>query len=64
MKSSKRPDRCEQLSDEALRAFVKLKRRLTVAPLLAVPRRQGAYTLATDATAGKVGAVLLQEQPD
>jgi len=41
-----------------------LKRRLTEAPILALPRWNGAYTLHTDASAGQVGAVLLQEQPD
>jgi len=33
-------------------------------PIVALPRRQGTYTLDTDASAGQVGAVLLQEQPD
>jgi len=64
MTSSKRPDRWGTFSDEALGAFEELKRRLTEAPILALPRRHGAYTLDTDASAGKVGAVLLQEQPD
>jgi len=64
MTSSKRPDRWGTLSDEALRAFEELKRRLTEAPILALPRRQGIYTLDTDASAGQVGTVLLQEQPD
>jgi len=64
MTSSKRPDRLGKLSDEALGAFEELKRRLTEAPILALPRRHGAYTLDTDASAGQVGAVMLQEQPD
>jgi len=64
MTSSKGPDRWGMLSDEALRAFEELKRRLTEVPILAQPRRQGTYTLDTDASAGQVGAVLLQEQPD
>ena len=64
MTSSKRPDRWGTLSDEASGAFEELKRRLTEAPILARPRRHGAYTLDTDASAGQVGAVLLQEQPD
>ena len=64
MTSSKRPDRRGTLSDEALGAFEELKRRLTEAPILALPRRHGAYTLDTDASARKVVAVLLQEQPD
>jgi len=64
MTSSKRPDRWGTLSDEALGAFEELKRRLTAAPILVLPRRHGAYTLDTDASAGQVGAVLLQEQPD
>ena len=64
MKSSKRPDRWDMLSDEALRAFEELKRRLTEAPILALPRRQGTFTLDTDASAGQVGVVLLQDQPD
>jgi len=64
MTSSKRPDRWGMLSDEALGALEELKRRLTEAPILALARRQGTYTLDTDASAGQVGAVLLQEQPD
>ena len=64
MTSSKRPDRWGALSDEALGAFEELKRRLTEASILALPRRRGTYTLDTDASAGQVGAVLLQEQPD
>jgi len=64
MTSSKRPYRWGTLSDEALEALEVLKRRLTEAPILALPRRQGTYTLDTDASAGEVGAVLLQEQPD
>jgi len=64
MTSSKRPDRWGMLSDEALGVFEELKRRLTEAPILAQPLRQGTYTLDTDASAGQVGAVLLQEQPD
>jgi len=52
------------LSDEALGAFEELKRQLTEAPILALPRRKGTSTLDTDARAGQVGAVLLQEQPD
>jgi len=64
MTISKRPDRWGTLSDEALGAFKELKRRLTEAPILALPRRHGAYTLDTDASAGQVGAVLLQQQPD
>jgi len=64
MTSFKRPDRWGTLSDEALGAFEDLKRRLTEAPILALPRRDRAYTLETDASAGKVGSVLRQEQPD
>jgi len=64
MTSSKMPDRWGTLSDEALGALEELKRRLTEAPILALPRRQGNYTLDTDASAGQVGAFLLQEQPD
>jgi len=64
MTSSKRPDRWGTLSDEALGAFEELKRRLTETPILALPRRDGAYMLDTDASAGHVGAVLLQQQPD
>jgi len=64
MTSSKRPDRLGTLSDEALGAFEELMRRLTEARILALPRRHEAYTLDTDASAGQVGAVLLQEQAD
>jgi len=64
MTSSKRPARCGKLSDEALRALEELNRRLPKAPILALPRRKGTYTLDTDASAGQVGAVFRQEQPD
>jgi len=64
MTSSKRPDRWGTLSEEALGAFEELKRRLTEAPMLAPPRRHGAYTLDTDESAGLAGVVLLQEQPE
>jgi len=64
MTSSKRPDWWGVLSDEAFGAFEELKSRLSEAPMFALPRRHGAYTLDTDAGAGQVGAVLLQEQPD
>jgi len=64
MTSTKGPDRWTSQSAEALAAFEELKKRLTAAPILALPRREGAYTVGTDAGAGQVGAVLLQEQPD
>jgi len=64
MMSFKRPDGWGTMSDEALGAFEELKRRITEALILALPRRQGTYTLDTDASAEQVGAVLLQEQPD
>jgi len=64
MTSSKRPDRWGTLSEDELGAFEELKRRFTEAPILALPRRHGAYTLDTYASAGQVGAALLQEQPD
>ena len=64
MTGSKRPDRWGTLSDEALEAVEELKWRFTEEPILALPRRHGAYTLDTDASAGQVGAVLLQQQPD
>jgi len=64
MMSSKRPDRWGTLSEEALRAFAELERRLTEAPIFALPRRQGTYTLDTDASAGQVGVVLVLKQPD
>ena len=64
MTNTKGPNRWTSLSAEALVAFEKLKTRLMEAPFLALPRREGAYTVDTDASAGQVGAVLLQEQPD
>jgi len=64
MTSSKRPVRWGILSDEALEAFEVLKGRLTEAPIITLSRRHSAYTSDTDASAGQVGAVLLQEQPD
>jgi len=64
MTNSKRPDRWGTLSEEALGTFEEHKRRPTKAPILALPRRQGTYTVDTDASARQVGAVLLQEQAD
>ena len=58
------PDGWGTLSDEAFGAFEQLKRRLTEAPIVALPRRQGTHTVDTDASPGQVGAVLLQERPD
>jgi len=65
MTTFKTPDRLGTFTlRRGLGAFEELKRRLTEALIVALPRRQGAYTLDTDASAGQVGAVLLQEQPD
>jgi len=63
MTSSKRPDRWGTLSDEALGAFEELKRRLTEAPILALPRRQGTYTLDTDASAGRSARSYCRNNP-
>jgi len=63
MTSSKRPDRWKTLSDEALGAFEELKRRLTEAPILALPRRQGTYTLDTDASAGRSARSYCRNNP-
>lgn len=62
--STRLPDHWGELTAEEARSFEELKRRLTSAPILALPHREGAYTLDTDASASQVGAVLLQQQPD
>ena len=43
-------------------AFDELKRRLVSAPLVAAPRKDGLFTLDTDASNEAIGAVLQQEQ--
>ena len=43
-------------------AFVELKKRLTEAPVLALPQDEGMYILDTDASADSLGAVLSQVQ--
>jgi len=47
-----------------LAAFEDLKERVTSAPILAPPRREGLFVLDTDACAVQVGCTLLQQQPD
>ena len=64
IKCSKRPDRWGTLSNEALGAFEKLKRRLTEAPILSLTRQHGVHTLGTDASEGQAGAVRLHERED
>jgi hypothetical protein len=55
---------------EAQAAFNKLKEALMSAPIVANPNREGRFILQTDAStgtdaaAGGIGAVLLQEQKD
>lgn len=62
--STRLPDRWDHLTEEEAQSFEELKRRLISAPILSLPRREGEYTLDTDASAEQIGAVLLQSQPD
>jgi len=47
-----------------LAAFEYLRERLTLTPIMALPRREGLFTLDTDACAVQVGCTLLQQKPD
>jgi hypothetical protein len=49
---------------EAQAAFEKMKRMLTEAPVLALPRPDKPYVVATDASAFALGACLMQENDD
>ena len=49
-------------TEECDQAFEELKRRLTSAPILAMPLDEGRYVLDTDASYGAIGAVLSQVQ--
>ena len=51
-----------QWSNECQMAFDELKRRLTSAPILAMPQDDGMYILDTDASAEAIGGVLHQIQ--
>lgn len=54
------PATIERLPDQAAEAFVELKRRLTHAPTLALPRQDGEFILDTDASKHQVGCCLQQ----
>ena len=49
-------------TEECQRSFDELKKRLTAAPIVALPRDEGEYRLDTDASAWSMGAVLSQIQ--
>ena len=52
------------LNEEEMGALEELKKRLIEPPILTLPRRDGRYTVDTDACDKQVGCVLLQEQPE
>ena len=56
------PSRFGDLTDEELKAFRELKRRLTSPLILALPKRDGYCKLDTDACDHQVGCTLLQDQ--
>jgi RNase H-like domain found in reverse transcriptase len=47
-----------------MQAHIQLKEAIVTAPVLALPRKQGAYVLETDASAAQLGVQLLQQQED
>lgn len=59
---TKSPNRWTSLSSQAEAAFEELKQLPSATPVLVLPRRAGAYTLHTDASAGQIGVFVLQEQ--
>ena len=63
-RSKEFPETWDDLLEEEMTAFRKLKRALLTAPILALPREGYPYTLDTDASAYQIGCCLLQEQPD
>jgi hypothetical protein len=52
------------LSDEQLQSFDTLRTKLLNPPILALPRKEGLFTLDTDASNEQVGCCLFQAQPD
>jgi hypothetical protein len=53
-----------ELDPEAIEAHERLEFAVTTAPVLALPNKDGAYVLETDASAAHLGLKLLQAQPD
>jgi hypothetical protein len=53
-----------ELDNEAINAHEFLKLAVTTAPVLALPNKDGAYVLETDASASQLGVQLLQAQLD
>jgi RNase H-like domain found in reverse transcriptase/Reverse transcriptase (RNA-dependent DNA polymerase) len=53
-----------ELYHEAINALELLKLAVTTAPVLALPNKDGAYVLETDASASQLGVQLLQAQSD
>jgi len=62
--SKKLPHVLRPLDAAQLAAFEYLMERLTLTPILALPRREGLLILDTDACAVQGGCTLLQQQPD
>ncbi len=58
------PASIDFLSPEQADAFDKLHQSLLHPPILALPRRDGLYTLDTDASDGQLGCCLRQDQPN
>ena len=57
-------DETFELDADALQAHADLKLAITSAPVLALPSKDGAFVLETDASAAQLGVQLLQAQPD
>ena len=57
-------DETFELDADALQAHADLKLAITSAPVLAIPNKDGAFVLETDASAAQLGVQLLQTQPD
>ena len=57
-------DESFELDADALAAHEQLKIAITSAPVLALPNKEGAYVLETDASAAQLGVQLLQAQTD
>ncbi len=58
------PASIDFLSPEQADAFDKLRQLLLHPPILALPRRDGLFTLYTDASDGQLGCCLMQDQPN
>ena len=49
-------------TEEEQNAFEELKQKITIQPVLALPRREGKFRVEVDASGHAIGGVLLQEQ--